>query len=117
MQAANRVFCGNSWNRTNDTSIFSAVLYQLSYVAGFSPSRVSGLGAQRYEKCVITQEVTQKILSASPFLSKLVVMPTKLQPHPTLLAYLYPHAATHSFCAAIASSLWPVCLAGSENPG
>ncbi len=25
--------CGNSWNRTNDTSIFSAVLYQLSYVA------------------------------------------------------------------------------------
>jgi hypothetical protein len=25
---------GNSWNRTNDTSIFSAVLYQLSYVAG-----------------------------------------------------------------------------------
>ena len=27
------VFCGNSWNRTNDTSIFSAVLYQLSYVA------------------------------------------------------------------------------------
>ena len=27
------LFCGNSWNRTNDTSIFSAVLYQLSYVA------------------------------------------------------------------------------------
>jgi hypothetical protein len=26
-------FSGNSWNRTNDTSIFSAVLYQLSYVA------------------------------------------------------------------------------------
>jgi hypothetical protein len=27
------LFRGNSWNRTNDTSIFSAVLYQLSYVA------------------------------------------------------------------------------------
>ena len=30
---AGGLFCGNSWNRTNDTSIFSAVLYQLSYVA------------------------------------------------------------------------------------
>ncbi|MDB5271085.1 MAG: hypothetical protein JWP58_4125 [Hymenobacter sp.] len=32
-QITERLFCGNSWNRTNDTSIFSAVLYQLSYVA------------------------------------------------------------------------------------
>lgn len=33
LQVVKGVFCGNSWNRTNDTSIFSAVLYQLSYVA------------------------------------------------------------------------------------
>jgi hypothetical protein len=38
-QAVKGFFCGNSWNRTNDTSIFSAVLYQLSYVA-VSPQRL-----------------------------------------------------------------------------
>ena len=37
-QIAEGLFCGNSWNRTNDTSIFSAVLYQLSYVAVFPPT-------------------------------------------------------------------------------
>ena len=33
-------FCGNGWNRTNDTSIFSAVLYRLSYVTIF-PGRLA----------------------------------------------------------------------------
>lgn len=37
---------GNSWNRTNDTSIFSAVLYQLSYVA-VSPRRLLGCFGDR----------------------------------------------------------------------
>ena len=45
---ARGLFCGNSWNRTNDTSIFSAVLYQLSYVA-VSPRRYAVWGPQRYE--------------------------------------------------------------------
>ena len=48
------LFRGNSWNRTNDTSIFSAVLYQLSYVAGVFfvklPMLFSGFGVQSYEK-------------------------------------------------------------------
>ena len=54
--------CGNSWNRTNDTSIFSAVLYQLSYVANFSADRLSGLGAQKYAKNAMVQEIRQKNL-------------------------------------------------------
>lgn len=51
-------FCGNSWNRTNDTSIFSAVLYQLSYVA-VSPATPFRLlwGPQRYERKTMTQEM------------------------------------------------------------
>ena len=53
-------FCGNSWNRTNDTSIFSAVLYQLSYVA-VSPLLWKALwGPQRYERSAMTQHLWQK---------------------------------------------------------
>ncbi len=43
---ARGLFCGNSWNRTNDTSIFSAVLYQLSYVA-VSPLLKRALGTAK----------------------------------------------------------------------
>ena len=43
------LFCGNSWNRTNDTSIFSAVLYQLSYVAVF-PVAAGRLGDRKGTK-------------------------------------------------------------------
>jgi hypothetical protein len=42
-------FCGNGWNRTNDTSIFSAVLYQLSYITSSEVPRrlISRWGAQK----------------------------------------------------------------------
>ena len=48
-------FRGNSWNRTNDTSIFSAVLYQLSYVAVFPVGSSLLWGPQRYEFKTMTQ--------------------------------------------------------------
>ena len=43
------LFCGNDWNRTNDTSIFSAVLYQLSYITSswFPAGLIGRWGAQK----------------------------------------------------------------------
>jgi hypothetical protein len=44
------LFGGNSWNRTNDTSIFSAVLYQLSYVAKLFRRPFERLGSTKVRK-------------------------------------------------------------------
>lgn len=46
-------FSGNGWNRTNDTSIFSAVLYRLSYVTDFlRPFRLrSGKSSKPKSSC------------------------------------------------------------------
>ena len=49
-QIAKGLFRGNSWNRTNDTSIFSAVLYQLSYVAVSPPRPLGCLGDRKGTK-------------------------------------------------------------------
>ena len=81
---------GNSWNRTNDTSIFSAVLYQLSYVAGVFRGPLRRLGGAKvrlaaYDASFLHKKFQELFLTRT----KVVVMPTKLQPHPTPLAYLY----------------------------
>ena len=34
-------YCGNSWNRTSDTRIFSPLLYQLSYITALIARRKS----------------------------------------------------------------------------